>query len=88
MPETKIKVEISAFKRLFPLYVRILGKRLNFEVSSIKKYKNYFLISTSEKSEEIFKLVSNLYNFNDLYNIQKVIFDYKNTQLNDNNLEL
>ena len=77
MPETQIKVELVALKDFFPIYVKLIAKKLKIEIKFIKKYKNFYLIDLNSTSEENYNLIENFYNFGNIFNIKKVIFNYK-----------
>lgn len=77
MPETQIRIEIKAYLGLFPFYLRLISKKLKIEISSIKKYRQFFLLNTTSQADEIYYLIENLYNFGNFFNIQSIKFDYK-----------
>ncbi len=77
MSETQIKVELNKYIDIFPIYVKILAKKLKIEIKEIKKSKNYLLINSSGNEVENYHLIENFYNFGNLFNIQKIIYSYK-----------
>jgi len=77
MPETQIKLEILSYKELFPFYLKFLSKKLKINNSRIKIYKNYLIFSLIAEKNEIPNFIENLYNYGDLFKIQKIVYDYK-----------
>jgi len=77
MPETQIKVEILEFYEVFPYYLKFLKNKLKINSLEVKKYKGYFIVKLNCTNEEIFNLIENLYNFRDIFKIQKISYNYK-----------
>jgi len=77
MAETQIRIELLSFKPFFPIYVRILAKRLKIDLKNIKIYKQFFLINLFSNGDETYHFVENLFNFGNFFNIQTVKYSYK-----------
>lgn len=78
MPETQIKIEIQAFFDLFPLFCKFQVRKSRGVLKTIKRQKQFFILTVElEKKDEIFILCEDFYIFKNLFNVQKVIFDYK-----------
>ena len=76
MQETQIKVEYDAFKELFPIYLKLLLRREKIKlISSIfQRDRATFKIETTKDKRK--ELIEKFYSFNNLFNIQKIEYEY------------
>lgn len=77
MAETQIRIEIEAFKEIFPVYVKIVSQKHKILLKAIKKSKQYFFVSVVSDGPSCYQFIENLYNFGNLFNIQTIKFNYK-----------
>jgi len=76
MQETQIKVEYDAFKELFPIYLKLLlrGEKIKLISAKFQKGKTTFKIETTK--DKRIEIIEKFYNFNNLFNIQKIEYEY------------
>lgn len=76
MQETQIKVEYNAFKELFPIYIKLLLRKEKIKLVSIKSQSNKSTLIIETTRSKRTQLVEKMYNFNNLFKIQKIEYEY------------